>query len=47
MLVLHFGMLHERDCAELSTTQDWIPFEEFSEEALEGLDVRRCPVCLD
>jgi hypothetical protein len=47
MLVLHFGMLHEEDCVELSTTQDWVPFEEFTEEALEGLNIRRCPHCLD
>mgnify|MGYP000501111701 CR=1 FL=1 len=47
MLVLRFGMLHKRDCVELSTTNDWVSIEEFSDEALDGLDVRRCPVCLD
>lgn len=47
MLVLHFGELHEDDCLELSTTEDWVPFDEFSEEALEGLNIRRCPHCLD
>lgn len=47
MRVLRFGMVHERGCEELTTTRDWIPLEEFSEEALDEVELRYCPDCLD
>ncbi|MFB6221129.1 MAG: hypothetical protein ABEH90_06785 [Halolamina sp.] len=46
MLVLHFGMLHEADCEELSGTKDWVPFETVSDASIEGLEIERCASCL-
>ena len=43
---MHFGMLHEEDCRELSTTNDWVPFDDVSEESLEELNLKQCSQCL-
>lgn len=45
MQVLHFGTLHEESCVELSTTNDWAPVEDISDETLDALDVQECPIC--
>lgn len=45
LLVLHFGVVHEDDCRELSTTQDWTPLDEIPEETLAALELQHCPVC--
>lgn len=45
LLVLHFGVVHEDDCRQLSTTQDWVPLDEVPEETLSGLELQHCPVC--
>ena len=47
MLVLRFGMVHETGCDDLKNTRDWIALQEFSEEALQDVDLRHCPECLD
>lgn len=47
MLVLRFGMVHEKECDDLANTRDWIPLRDFSEESLEDVDLRHCPECLD
>ena len=47
MLVLRFGKVHEDGCDELANTQDWIPLRDFSEEALQDVDLGHCPGCLD
>ncbi|GAB7093236.1 hypothetical protein JCM30237_03880 [Halolamina litorea] len=39
--------MHETGCDDLQNTRDWIPLEDFSEEALEDIDLRHCPECLD
>lgn len=45
LLVLHFGVVHEDDCRELSTTQDWVPLDDVPTETVEALDLQYCPVC--
>lgn len=47
MLVLRFGKVHEDGCDELATTRDWVPLRDFSESALESVDLAHCPACLD
>jgi len=47
VLVLRFGMVHETGCDDLKNTRDWIPLQEFSEEALADIDLRHCSACLD
>lgn len=45
LLVLHFGVVHEDDCRELSTTRDWVPLEDVPEGTLGELELQQCPVC--
>lgn len=45
LLVLHFGVVHEDDCRQLSTTQDWVPVDEVPEDTLAQLELQDCPVC--
>lgn len=45
LLVLHFGVVHEDDCSELSTTLDWVPLDDLPDGSLAELDVRYCSVC--
>ncbi|MFD1566794.1 hypothetical protein [Halolamina litorea] len=45
MLVLHFGVVHEDDCPELSTTRDWVAIDDLPDGSLTDLDVQRCAVC--
>ena len=45
MLVLHFGVVHEDGCTELSTTKDWVPLNDVPEATLSALDLQYCPVC--
>jgi hypothetical protein len=40
-------MVHKEDCPELAATTDWVPFEEVSEESLEGLNVKKCSECME
>lgn len=47
MLVLRFGKVHEDGCDELANTRDWIPLRDFSDEALEEVDLGHCAECLD
>ncbi len=39
-------MLHDEDCAKLSTTADWVPFDVVSGASVEGLEIQSCPGCL-
>jgi len=45
LLVLHFGVVHESDCPELTTTRDWVPLDDLPEGSLTELDLTYCPVC--
>lgn len=45
LLVLHFGVVHEEGCRELSATRDWVPLEEVPEGTRDALDLQHCPVC--
>lgn len=43
--VLHFGVVHENDCRELSTTNDWVPLDEVPAQTRAALELQYCPVC--
>lgn len=45
LIVIHFGVVHEDECPELSATKDWVPFEEMPADSLEQLELQRCPIC--
>lgn len=47
MFVLRLGEVHEDDCETLSTTNDWLPLDDFSDESLEEVELRCCPSCID
>ena len=47
MFVLRLGEVHEDDCEALSTTNDWLPLDDFSNDSLEGMELRCCPSCID
>lgn len=47
MLVIRLGEVHQDDCETLSTTNDWLPLDEFAEDSLNGMDLRCCTACID
>lgn len=47
MLVLRLGEVHEDDCVELSTTNDWLPLDGVADVSLENVQLCCCPVCID
>ncbi len=47
MLLRRFGNVQEDGCDELANTRDTIALREFSDEALEDVDLGHCSECLD